>query len=59
MNIIGVLSVITFKTISTIRDKKKRLTIMKTVNKQCLLDTPRTERVSDKTWQVIVRTRRP
>ena len=29
------------------------------VNKQCLLDTPRTERVSDKTWQVIVRTRRP
>ena len=32
---------------------------MKKVNKQCLLDTPRTERVSDKTWQVIVRTRRP
>ena len=28
MNIIGVLSVITFKTISTIRDKKKRLTII-------------------------------
>ena len=32
---------------------------MKKVNKQCLLDTPRTERVSDKTWQVIVQTRRP
>ena len=29
------------------------------VNKQCLLDTPRTVRVSEKTWQVIVRTRRP
>ena len=28
MNIIGVLSVITFKTISTIRDKKKWLTII-------------------------------
>ena len=34
-------------------------TIMKKVNKQCLLDTPRTVRVSEKTWQVIVRTRRP
>ena len=33
--------------------------IMKKVNKQCLLDTPRTVRVSEKTWQVIVRTRRP
>ena len=32
---------------------------MKKVNKQCLLDTPRTVRVSEKTWQVIVRTRRP
>ena len=31
---------------------------MKKVNKQCLLDTPRTVRVSEKTWQVIVRTRR-
>ena len=30
---------------------------MKKVNKQCLLDTPRTVRVSEKTWQVIVRTR--
>ena len=29
---------------------------MKKVNKQCLLDTPRTVRVSDKTWQVIVQT---
>ena len=32
--------------------------IMKKVNKQCLLDTPRTVRVSEKTWQVIVQTRR-
>ena len=32
---------------------------MKKVNKQCLLDTPRTVRVSEKTWQVIARTRRP
>ena len=32
---------------------------MKKVNKQCLLDTPRTVRVSEKTWQVIVGTRRP
>ena len=32
---------------------------IKKVNKQCLLDTPRTVRVSEKTWQVIVRTRRP
>ena len=32
---------------------------MKKVNKQCLLDTPRTVRVSEKTWQVIVRTGRP
>ena len=32
---------------------------MKKVNKHCLLDTPRTVRVSEKTWQVIVRTRRP
>ena len=32
---------------------------MKKVNKQCLLDTPRTVRVSEKTWQVIVRTKRP
>ena len=31
---------------------------MKKVNKQCLLDTPRTVRVSEKTWQFIVRTRR-
>ena len=30
---------------------------MKKVNKQCLLDTPRTVRVSEKTWQLIVRTR--
>ena len=27
---------------------------MKKVNKQCLLDAPRTIRVSEKTWQVIV-----
>ena len=32
---------------------------MKKVNKQCLLDTPRTVRVSEKTWQFIVLTRRP
>ena len=32
---------------------------MKKVNKQCLLDTPRTVRVSEKTWQVIVQTIRP
>ena len=32
---------------------------MKKVNKQCLLDTPRTVRVSEKTWQMIVQTRRP
>ena len=32
---------------------------MKKVNKKCLLDTPGTVRVSEKTWQVIVRTRRP
>ena len=32
---------------------------MKKVNKQCLLDTPRTLRVSEKTWQVIVQTSRP
>ena len=32
---------------------------MKKVNKQCLLDTPRTVKVSEKTWQVIVQTRRP
>ena len=32
---------------------------MKKVNKQCLLDTPCTVRVSEKTWQVIVQTRRP
>ena len=32
---------------------------MKKVNKHCLLDTPRTVTVSEKTWQVIVQTRRP
>ena len=32
---------------------------MKKVNKQCLLDTPRTVRVSEKTWQNIAQTRRP
>ena len=37
----------------------QEIRIMKKVNKQCLLDTPRTVRVSEKTWQVIVRTRRP
>ena len=31
---------------------------MKKVNKQCLLDTPRTVRVSEKAWQVIVQTSR-
>ena len=33
--------------------------LMKKVNKQCLLDTPRTVRVIEKTWQVIVQTSRP
>ena len=32
---------------------------MKKVNKQCLLDTPRTVRFSEKTWWVIVQTSRP
>ena len=32
---------------------------MKKVNKQCLLDTPRTVRFSEKTWQVIVQKSRP
>ena len=36
--------------------KIKKIIQMKKVNKQCLLDTPRTVRVSEKTWQVIVRT---
>ena len=31
---------------------------MKKVNKQCLLDTPRTVRFSEKTEQIIVQTRR-
>ena len=31
---------------------------MKKVNKQCLLDTPRTVRFSEKNWQVIVQTSR-
>ena len=40
-------------------DIKPQTKQMKIVNKQCLLDTPRTVRVSEKTWQVIVQTRRP
>ena len=40
-------------------ERNLKLLKMKKVNKQCLLDTPRTVRVSEKTWQVIVRTRRP
>ena len=44
---------------SKILNGNKILMSMKKVNKQCLLDTPRTVRVSEKTWQVIVRTRRP
>ena len=32
---------------------------MKKVNKQCLLDIPRTVRFSEKTWQVVVQTSRP
>ena len=32
---------------------------MKKVNKQCLLDTPRIVRVSEKNWQAIVQTSRP
>ena len=35
-----------------------KLLEMKNVNKQCLWDTPRTVRVSEKTWQVIVQTSR-
>ena len=37
----------------------KKQTEMKKVNKQSLLDTPRTVRFSEKTWQVIVQTSRP
>ena len=33
---------------------QRRRDLMKKVNKQCLLDTPRTVRVIEKTWQVIV-----
>ena len=40
-------------------EDRRRVEGMKKVNKQCLLDTPRTVRVSEKTWQVIVRTRIP
>ena len=42
-----------------LKSYSENLILMKKVNKQCLLDTPRTVRVSEKTWQVIVRTRRP
>ena len=38
---------------------KLKIIQMKKVNKQSLLDTPRTVRVSEKTWQVIVQTNRP
>ena len=41
------------------RPIKRNQKLMKKVNKQCLLDTPRTVRVSEKTWQAIVQTRRP
>ena len=46
------------------RQKLAQLTLkvpitMEKVNKQCLLDTPRTVRVGEKTWQVIVQTSRP
>ena len=46
---------------NTLRDLDMRFTwvSMKKVNKQCLLDTPRIVRVSEKTWQVIVQTSRP
>ena len=37
-------------------ETSREIVTMKKVNKQCLLDTPRTVRVSEKTWQVIVRT---
>ena len=47
------------KTEVNIRPLALRVIKMKKVNKQCLLDTPRTVRVSEKTWQVIVLTRRP
>ena len=45
---------IILKTFTHVFEKK-----MKKVNKQCLSDTPRTVRVSEKTWQVIVQTSRP
>ena len=40
------------------RDIFTKLPEMKKVNKQCLLDTPRTVRVREKTCQVIVQTSR-
>ena len=39
-------------------DWQQMATEMKKVNKQCLLDTPRTVRVREKTCQVIVQTSR-
>ena len=46
-------------TIKPVQNGHSKIEEMKKVNKQCLLDTPRTVRVSEKTWQVIVQTRRP
>ena len=48
-----------YAALSCISSRSSLFGKMKKVNKQCLLDTPRTVRVSEKTWQVIVRTRRP
>ena len=50
---------ITTHTVKLVLRGHSKIDKMKKVNKQCLLDTPRTVRVSEKTWQVIVRTRRP
>ena len=46
-------------TVKTDLSGHSKIDKMKKVNKQCLLDIPRTVRVSEKTWQVIVQTSRP
>ena len=48
----------TLKWIKDFLDNRKQAVVMKKVNKQCLLDTPRTVRVREKTCQVIVQTSR-
>ena len=49
----------TFSNNSFFWAQKKNECKMKKVNKQCLLDTPRTVRFSEKTLRVIVQTSRP